>query len=520
MRHDAPSTRAHEHADASSTKQPGPHPRCGPNAALVTALVVVLVGRALLFGWWVSPDEAGFSLVAGGLGEGDNLYGRYWVDRPPTLIALFALGDALGGIHGLRALLGLGLLTFVVLVHAVVRRCGGTSGWALAVAASFVIAPVAGAQVANGEAFAIPFVMASVWALLRATAAPTTGPVPWGYAWAFLAGLLGMLAMTVKQNFVDGLVFAVVLLVVAAVRGERSWPVTLRLVLAGLAGAVTTCLVMVGYALTTPAGAQGLWVAAVSFRGEASEVLASGDTTSIDARRVEFLGHALQTGVIPLIIVLLVVALATARRGGAIAWATAAMLAVEVVAVVVGGNYWSHYLLGVVPGLALAVGLAARASPRGVWLGSPVRLVSVYVVAALMVTTGSQILTEDGQDPAGVVVGEWVAASGEPGDSATHLYGLAYAQAATGMDSPYRHLWSLPVRVLDPELVELRSVLTGSDAPTWVLLSFSVHAWGLDDDERVNQIFSQRYERVLDDCGMYVYKLRSAQRHLAPTPDC
>lgn len=494
--------------------------RLGPYAALVAGLVVVLLGRVLLFGWWVSPDEAGFSLVAQGLGEGDNLYGRYWVDRPPTLIALFALGDALGGIHGLRVLVGLGLLVFVVLVHVVVRQCGGTPGWAVAVAAALVIAPVAGAQVANGEAFAIPFVMGSVWAVLRATGTPESSPARSAYAWGFLAGLLGMLAMTVKQNFVGGLVFAFVLLVVAALRGERGWVSTGRLMLAGLAGAASTCLVMVGYALTTPAGPHGLWVAAVSFRGEASEVLASGDTTSIDARRADFLDTALTIGVIPLLVVLLVVALATMRRGGAIAWATAAMLAVEVGAVILGGNWWSHYLLGLAPGLALAVGLTARVSPRDGWHGWPVRVVAAYLTAALMVSTGGQILTEDGTEPAGVTVGEWVADSGEPGDTATHLYGLSYAQAATGMDSPYRHLWSLPVRVMDPDLDELRSVLSGPEAPTWLLLSFSVHAWDLDQAERINPVFTQRYERVLDECGMYVYKLRSAQRHLAPTPDC
>jgi hypothetical protein len=49
------------------------------------------------------------------------------------------------------------------------------------------------------------------------------------------------------------------------------------------------------------------------------------------------------------------------------------------------------------------------------------------------------------------------------------------------MTSPYEQLWSLPVRVRDPELETLTEVLAGSRAPTWVVADgTSMRTWGVD----------------------------------------
>ncbi|MEP7090268.1 MAG: hypothetical protein ABI776_09190 [Nocardioidaceae bacterium] len=52
-----------------------------------------------------------------------------------------------------------------------------------------------------------------------------------------------------------------------------------------------------------------------------------------------------------------------------------------------------------------------------------------------------------------------------PGDTAAVLYGNASVQEASGMPSPYAQLWTLPMRTLDPPLVELRALLRGPRAP-------------------------------------------------------
>jgi hypothetical protein len=49
------------------------------------------------------PDEAGFLLVARNWHpEANSPYGRYWVDRPPELIAFVRLSDSIGGAYFLR----------------------------------------------------------------------------------------------------------------------------------------------------------------------------------------------------------------------------------------------------------------------------------------------------------------------------------------------------------------------------------------------------------------------------------
>src|SRR5262249_37910524 len=81
---------------------------------VVTALAAGLAwlpfaGRAL------SPDEAGSLTVGAQWGHGSSLYGDYWVDRPPVLIAIFEAADALGGQVPLRLLGALAALAAVVL---------------------------------------------------------------------------------------------------------------------------------------------------------------------------------------------------------------------------------------------------------------------------------------------------------------------------------------------------------------------------------------------------------------------
>ncbi|KRF15520.1 hypothetical protein ASG90_12595 [Nocardioides sp. Soil797] len=491
------------------------------------ALALVLVGRIALYDWAFSPDESGFYLVADDLLHhgGDGLYGHYWVDRPPLLIWLFMIAAGFGDIAAVRWLVAVFYLLFLVLTYVTSRRLGGSGGWAVAIAAAFAITPEVGAQVANGEAFSIPFVMASI--LCAAIAAGHTGRR--ALVWSTAAGFLGLLAMTAKQNFVDGLVFAFVLLVANGLRGERTWPDVVRRLVAGAAGIVAACAIMVAYALTTGAGVAGLWLASVSFRGDASRVIRAGYRTGIESREDAIIASAWVSGIIPLLLVLLVVALLARFRGSSISWAVAVVIGVEILCIVVGGNYWSHYLLGLAPGLALAAGLALRQDParrRAVrsgrtwahWLVLPA---AAYLICSALVSMPLAVAEQDSSaSTRSERIGGFVADSAEPGDTATTLFGRADAQFQTGLRSPYQHLWSLPVRVLDPDLKELTALLESEQAPTWIVQVFSFHEWGLDPEGRIDPVVARRYDIVYDACGTRIYKLKSAERDLAPAPAC
>lgn len=478
---------------------------------LLLALAVVLVGRILLFRYPVYPDEAGFYQVAGDLLDhgGSGLYGHYFVDRPPTLIWLFMIGAAADNVLVMRVLVGALLMGFVALAWFTVRRLGGNAAWAVAVAAAFVITPEFGAQAANGEAFAIPFVMGGFACFVQAERHKGRTAL----LWCAGSGFLGLLAMTIKQNFADVFVFAIAVLLGLGLRRLRSWPDVAGRLGAGVAGAAVAALIMVGYALTTDAGLHGLWLAAVDFRTEADDVLAAGYRTGIDERIDALTQHAWIAGLIPFGLVLLVMAAFWRFRVSALSYAIGAVIAFETVCVVMGGNFWSHYLMGFAPGVVLAAGMWAR--------HLPITLASTYLVLSSLVAlpVNLHLLSERGPDTA-QEVGRFVKDSSEPGDTATVLYGSADLQWATGMRSPYEHLWSLPVRVLDPDLDELTALLRSEDAPTWLVVTFEVHTWGLDPGQQIDPVLAERYREVLSDCSDTVLLLRSAERDLAPPPDC
>jgi hypothetical protein len=478
---------------------------------LLTALLVVLAGRAAIFRWPVYPDEAGFFQVARDLLDhgGPGLYGHYFVDRPPTLIWLYLIGAATDEVLVMRLLVGALLMGFVALAWFTVRRLGGSAAWAVAVAAALVISPEVGAESANGEAFAIPFVMAGLACVVQAERHRGRTAL-W---WSFGAGFLGFVAVTVKQNFADVFVFAVAVLLGLGLRRLRTWPDIARRLGAGIAGAGVGVAITIGYALSTNAGLDGLWYAAVEFRPEANDVLAAGDRTGIEGRIDALTQHAWMAGLIPFGLVLLIMAAMWRFRVSALSYAIGALIAFETACVVLGGNFWPHYLMGLAPGLVLAAGMWGR--------HLPVRVASTYVVVACLVSVpvDLHILAEDGPDRSRVV-GEFVKQSSEPGDTATVLFGKADLLLATGMRSPYEHMWSLPVRVLDPDLDQLTALLRSGRAPTWLVEAFPVHNWGLDPAGQVDPVIAERYREVWSGCGDRVYLLRSADRDLAAPPDC
>ena len=60
-------------------------------------------------------------------------------------------------------------------------------------------------------------------------------------------------------------------------------------------------------------------------------------------------------------------------------------------------------------------------------------------------------------------------------------FGAANILEATGLRSPYPDLWSLPVRVHDPDLADLTALLDGPDRPTWLVVAgASLGTWGVD----------------------------------------
>ncbi len=193
---------------------PGRH-RLGRPVWLVAVLASLL--RVPYMHAPMSPDEGGFLVVAQHWHSGGgSLYGPYWVDRPPLLIALFRLADLLGGFTALRVI---GCVAVAVAVVGVglaaaagapdVRVARRASVWASIVAAALLVTPTGGAVMVNGELLATPFIAFGIAFTIRAV----RGHQGWigPRVSAVLAGVCAVAAAMVKQNMIDVVVFAAVL---------------------------------------------------------------------------------------------------------------------------------------------------------------------------------------------------------------------------------------------------------------------------------------------------------------------
>ena len=209
-----------------------------PKSWVIAMAVGVCLGWLPFAGRSLSPDEAGYLIVGGQWAEGSSLYGDFWVDRPPVLVAIFEAADALGGTVPLRLIGALAAVLTVILsgvlgrIAAPERRSAPllTAG----TAAVCVATPLFGATVVNGELLGLPFLVAGILAYVAAAASRHQVR---GFLLSLAAGAAGAVGALVKQSLVDVFVVAVVLLFTSGA-ARRKFPGL-------LAGALVTTAVVV-----------------------------------------------------------------------------------------------------------------------------------------------------------------------------------------------------------------------------------------------------------------------------------
>ncbi|MBD8605707.1 hypothetical protein IFT73_02465 [Aeromicrobium sp. CFBP 8757] len=469
---------------------------------VVGAMVVV---RLLYLGEPAGRDEAGFLIVGAGWDHGTSLYGSYWVDRPPLLIWVMELA---GTVTTLRLW---GLAASVLTVLGVARAAHVAGGeqaarWAAGAAALFGAAHWFGVPRTNGEMLAGACV---AWGFALSAQA-LVRPSGRTWLWAGSAGVLGAGAVLIKQTIVDGLVFSIVLaLLVGWNRKQRSTAVTAIVsVVIGFVLAIAAGLAAANARGTSPGE---LFDALVTFRADAGEVI----RTSASDATAERLAVLVVTWVVSgLALVAVLTTVNALRRRDPVLQATWVVIVVVTASALLGGSYWSHYLLQLVPASALAVGLVAgRVRPR-------TRTVAAAVVVAL--TAGNLVWSvvrppADGVDAR--TVGTWLKASGAADDTAVVAYGQPNVLAAAHMASPYPYLWSLPVRTLDPDLAQMSAVMAGPERPVWFVDWSGIDSWGVDP-AALERVLAMRYRKVADVCGRTIWLDRSRPRPLATPGSC
>ncbi|WP_298461585.1 hypothetical protein [uncultured Cellulomonas sp.] len=507
--------------DGWARRRPPGRPRAtAPRRTLLAVCLAVVLARLPSVWQPLRNDEGGYLLAARHWhAGGEFLYGDLFVDRPPLLLAIFRVA-ALSGWDGAIRLLAIPFaVVFVVAAWHAGARLGGPAGarWAAVVGAGLVCSPALAADQADGELFATVLVMASVACALAAWAAGSPGRAA---AVGALAGALAAGALLVKQSALEGVVVVAVLVAVGAWRGGPARRRALALAASAGAGALLATAAALVPLVASGTDAGTLWRDLVGMRGDALDVIWSARPHATLVRAGQLVALTVVTG--------LAGAVATwcwaagrdrALRRSAEGLAVLAMVPAGLAAMVAGGSFWPSYALQLAPVAALSVGaLAGRRDRAGTWAR---RWGRVVVVTAVVAAVGATVVY------ATVPrvwfqqrIGEWLAASAEPGDTAVVAYGHPSILAAADLTTPYPYLWSVPMRTLDGDQALLRATLAGPDAPAWLVAVNGWNSWGIDDDGRLRDLLADRYRVVAQVCGRPVLLREDLQRSLAPPVRC
>lgn len=470
-------------------------------------------------------DEGGYAYVAANWNVGDGgIYGEQWVDRPPLLIALYAIAVALAGDVGVRLLGCVAAALIVVASAGVAHRAAGRTAmtWSAVAAVVLSSSTLWQAHTVNAELPAAAFVAAAVWMTVLAL-----GSTTWrrAFAMAIGAGVLAGCAVLVKQSFLDGFVFAGAAVVGALVleRGPRRRRVAAVLA-GGVVGAAVVAAVLVAWAQAVGPGIGELLDALYGFRIDARGAI--GDAAAPDERAVLLLVLVSASGLLSLLAYTWIGLVRLARgdqsvRAGAdelllrsTAVGLAALSVWGVFAVTQGGNWWRHYLVQLVPVLAMGLGVVAggvsdRARSR-IARGSTRAGAVVSVVVGVAWAIGAAWSATGNVQREVAVAGDWLKDASRPGDTLVVTWGHPNVLRRSGLNSPYGLAWSLPVRVRDPRLDDLRALVAGKAPPTWIVEWQPIGLWGLDRGGRVQTLVEQRYDHVADVCHRAIYRLSSS----------
>jgi 4-amino-4-deoxy-L-arabinose transferase-like glycosyltransferase len=474
---------------------------------VVLAVGVALLLRAPWFDAALGRDEAGGLMIANAWhASGPFAYGDYFLDRPPLLLALYRLaGDA----AGMRILGALAASLLVVLTTLLgVRVAGrGAAPWAAAISAMLVSSVVLLSVFTPAELLAAVPSCASVLVLVAALRGERRR------LWLFAgAGALAATALLVKQSFGDALVAGAVALAAGTLLGA-SRAEAARRAAAYAGGIAALVLALVVWALVTDTSAHDVWYAMFGFRLDASFVLTEpGFRARLSELRPPFVDSGL------LIAALFAVAgIWRLRAERTVRLTLAAWIVAAGVGIVLGGSYWPHYLIALVPGVAVG---AAALFERHRWIGG--LAVSVMaVIAAVNAIDPSRRYVPDRFQQSAVSIGHYIRDRALPDQTAYAMYAKVNAVYYSGLPSAFPYNWSLMVRSVPGAEEQFRRLLASSGRPTWIVRAQGTRAFGLDRSDATKRLLARHYRHVATVCGTPVLLARGAPaRPPRPPGEC
>jgi hypothetical protein len=186
------------------------------------------------------------------------------------------------------------------------------------------------------------------------------------------------------------------------------------------------------------------------------------------------------------------------RRGRPIVAAVlAAWLAAGLVGIVLGGSYWHHYLIQIVPVVVAGAATVFARHRRVAALAVAAMAAPAFATAGLAVIKDSPDLNQ----LQSVTVGQYIKAHALPGQTVHVIYAHVNVLYYSGLPDPFPYNWSLMMRAEPGAQKQLRSLLASPARPTWVVKWQSTRGFGLDRSGATLRLLHRHYRRFATVCG-------------------
>lgn len=478
---------------------------------LTGALSLAVLLRVPWLGTPLGNDEGGLAYIAGvGHGSGPFLYGDFFIDRPPLLLAVFRLASETGGTAAVRTIGVLAAVAVVAATMLLARDMAGERAARLAagVTAVLVSSVALGSVFTPAELLAVLPATLSVLLAWRGARGEAARP-----GLLFAAGLLAVCALLVKQSFGDALLAGTVCL--AATARWRRWPRRSVAIGAGAyaAGIVAAYLGLEVWERLAAVPDGSVSYALLGFRLEGLAALA-GSANGLPGRFAERLLLPLLLSGFAVVLIWTAIGLRSARDNRVLIATLGAWGVGGALGVLGGGSYWGHYLIQLIPFAAVSASIAlAGASARRV--RATVAVLGACAVGGVVIGP----LATTNEKSSSAAIGSALADSARPGDTAHVLYSQPDVLYYSGLHDPYPYQWSLMMRAVPGAQAELRALLASPRRPTWIVEWEPLASYDLDRSGETARLLSRRYRHISNACGVRVLVDRKTPREFhAPAP--